>query len=65
MTREQLTEISDIVINEHAQDVGRFMKDCPSNSPLGLALLKYMGAQYDFMRDLRLWIDEGIVPTDG
>lgn len=62
MTTESLTEIIRVVIDEHAEDVGRWIGEAQGDSPLSIALLKYHAAQFWLIRDLRMWIENGTIP---
>jgi hypothetical protein len=62
MESKDLEEIIRVVVDEHAEDVGRWQANAHVTSPLYLALMKYQGAQFQVLRDLRNWIENGVVP---
>lgn len=62
MTEDGLNEIADVIRGEHAQDVGRWQADVPSNSVLGIILSNYFQAQINVLKDIRKYLDSGAIP---
>jgi hypothetical protein len=57
MKPEQLIEISRVIVDEHSEDVGRWMSEIHYSSPLYQMLDKYQTAQFWLLREIREFID--------
>lgn len=62
MDAKTLIEISRVIVDEHSEDVGRWMSEIHVASPLYLMLAEYQTAQFFLLRELREYIDSGSLP---
>ena len=62
MTDERLKEIATVIVEEHQEEVGKWMQESHFNSVLFTILYSYQDAAFKAVRQIREWVEDGKMP---
>jgi hypothetical protein len=63
MDPKDLSEITRVIVDDHAEDVGRWLAELPFSSPLYIVLDKYQSSMFYVLREIKEYIQDGKLPN--